>query len=88
MKLKCSLKTMRIADELLAVPTGDSVLAFRGAIRVNEVAADILKLLQTEISEDEIIRNMMSEYNASFDEMMESVHRVIQTLRNEGLLLE
>lgn len=88
MKTKYLFKTMEVVGETLAIPAGDGVGDFQGALRVNEVTADILNLLQTDTTEEAVIEAMLKEYSASRAEIAESVHMVISTLREEGLLEE
>lgn len=88
MKLKYEFKTMEIVDELVAVPTGDSALEFRGAIQLNGVAADILEQLKNDTTEEQVIEALLKEYDASREDIAESVHRTVETLRAEGMLEE
>lgn len=87
MKLKHTFKIMELVDEQVAIPSGDST-DFRGAIRVNGTTADIMKLLEKETTVDEMVAALQQEYDATPEQLRESVQLVVDTLRTEGLLAE
>ena len=88
MKNKYKYEIMEIADDLMAVPINDDASDFRGVIKANGITADIIRLLENEISEEGIIAELQKEYDATKEQITESVHKVLDTLRTEGLLIE
>ena len=88
MKLKYRFAEMQIADDMIAVPVGNGVQKFHGAFRINGVTKDIMDLLKEETTEKAIIESLLGQYDASRDEVAESVRLVISTLRAEGLLVD
>lgn len=87
MKLLHSFKIMELVDERVAIPSGDST-DFRGAIRVNETTADIMKLLEKDTTVEDMVAALQQEYDATPEQLRESVELVVNTLRAEGLLAE
>jgi len=85
MKLKYKMTTLEMDNELMAVPIG-SDQDFRGILRMNGTTADILIELEEQTTEDEIIMSLFKKYNASEEEIRESVCMVINQLRECGLL--
>ncbi len=85
MKLKYQLSVTKIDGEYMAVPTEGE---FHGIIRMNETTADILKCLETDLSEDVIVAKLATVYDASTDDLRKSVAEVIKSLRNNGLIME
>jgi len=87
MKLKYRITTLEMDNELMAVPM-DKDKDFRGILRMNGTTAFILKELETERTEDELVKALLDEYDASEEEIRESVRLVIDELRKSGLLVE
>ena len=86
MKLKYDLEMLEVVDDKIAIPVSQSQDSFHGILRINEVTSDILKLLKDDTTEDAVIDAMLQEYDASREEIAESVHRVIGQLQEAGLL--
>ena len=86
MKAKYSFEIMDLDDGLVAVPVGDEAEQFHGVLKVNETAVDILKLLEEETTEDEIIEKLLEEYNGSREEIASCVHEYIEKLISEGVV--
>ena len=61
---------------------------FRGYIRVNETAKDILELLNEETDRDGIIANLIKKYpEAAKEKIEESVDETVEKLSAAGLLI-
>ena len=88
MKLKYEFQAVEVAGETIAVPIIKDSGSFNGALKVNEVALDILNLLQNDTTEAAMIDTLLQEYDASREKIGESVYRVVNQLREAGLLVE
>ena len=88
MKLKYEFETTELGDEIIAVPVGNNARDFSGVINLNDSAAAILKLLQKETTAEEIVSNLLEEYEGAREEITAFVEKFIDKLRKEDLLSE
>lgn len=88
MKLRYEFETTELGDQIIAVPVGDNARDFSGVINLNDSAVAILKLLQKETTMEEIVSNLLEEYEGTKEEMTAFVEKFISKLRTEDLLNE
>lgn len=88
MKLKYMFEKMELDGEMIAVPVGAGATELHAVLNVNEEAMRILELLQVEITEEEIVDQLMEEYEGDKDEIASLVQAYIDQLRREDLLEE
>lgn len=87
MKIKYGFVLRKIADEDVVIPIGDNIANFNGVIRLNESAAFLWKLLQDEITKDELVGFLIREYNIDEGLAINDVEKFINTL-NENKVIE
>lgn len=87
MKLKYELSYMDVDGTEVAVPvnSGDE---FRGVLHMNSTVADILKCLENDVTEDDIVGTLKKEYDATEEEIRSRVRKTAEILRENGLLCE
>jgi len=85
MKLKCQMSTMNLEGKIIAVPLNGGE-EFSGVLRMNDITADILKNLEIDITEDELVSHMLKEYDTADEPMRREVRKVVSILRENGLL--
>ncbi len=87
MKLKYQMEVMNIDDFPIAVPVdcGDE---FRGVLHMNGTTQDILKCLESDVTEEEIVASLQQEYDATEEQLRHSVRKVVDILRENKLLTE
>lgn len=88
MKLKYTFEKMELDGEVIAVPVGESAAELHAVLNVNEEAMRILELLQEETTEEDIVDQLMEEYEGEKEEIAPLVHAYIELLRREELLEE
>lgn len=88
MKVKNGLISHKVGENYVTVAAGDAGEVFNGMLRSNNVASDILKLLENDISEEEIVDVLFEQYDAPREEIAGDVHTVIGQIRSVGLLDE
>lgn len=86
MKISKEYVLREIEGDYIIVPTGKEALEFNGIVTVNEVGSTIWKLLQQEITFEEIISCMMKEYDADELVIREDVQEFLDKLITEGIL--
>ena len=85
MKLKETFVTREMANEQIMVSSNGS---FSGLVRSNATAAFIVDCLKEEISQQEIVRKMLEEYDAPEAVIAADVQKILDTLRKIGALDE
>ena len=88
MKSKYIFEKMELDGEIVAVPVGENAENLHAVLNLNEEAMRILELLQQETTEDNIVTQLLKEYEGEREEIMPLVHTYIEQLRQEGLLEE
>ena len=89
MKLAVEMAVMELDGEWNAVAVGEDSGKFHGMLRLNDAAADIVKLLADETTPADIERALTEKYDES---TAEEIHTLttdfLAQLRTEGLLAE
>ncbi len=88
MKSKYMFEKMELDGEIVGVPVGDNARELPAVLNLNEVAMRILELLQEETTEQEIVTQLMKEYDGTKDEISSAVNTYIEQLRKENFLVE
>lgn len=86
MKLKYNFEIMELDEEHIAVPVGDNAGELHGIVKFNSTGAEIIKLIQEEKSEEEIVEELSKEYDSALNEIQEFVTGFIAQLKEAGLL--
>ena len=88
MRLKIQLETVEIEDSIIAVPVGEQASIYQGVIKLNEVGADILHLLNNDITEEKIADELEGKYEVKRDKLLSDIHLFIDEFNKRGLLVE
>lgn len=62
MKIEKEFVLREIAGDFVIIPTGKTVLEFNGLATINEVGVFLWKLLQNDITEEELVEKLLEEY--------------------------
>ena len=85
MRLKHEFEIMEVEGQCFAVPMEQNS-GFTGVVKLTRTAAEIFRLLREETTEEAIVEAMKKRYDVSEDVLTADVHRVIQLLRDRGIL--
>ena len=88
MKSKYTFEKMELDGEIVAVPVGEGAEELHAVLNVNEEAMRILELLQEETTEENIVAQLLKEYEGKKEEIAPLVSEYIRQLFQEGLLEE
>ena len=86
MKVQNELVLREIAGDYVIIPTGKTVLSFNGLITVNEVGADLWKMLQSEVSFDDLVQGILDIYDVDETTAREDIQEFLDTLIRGGIL--
>lgn len=88
MKLKYTFESVELGDEIVGVPVGESVRKIHGVLKLNKEGAEILQLLKTETTKEDIVKALSKKYENDPGTLSEYVHAFIGQLRSLDLLSE
>lgn len=81
MKIKRDFILREIAGDILLVPAGKTALDLNGMLTLNEVGAEIWKMLPEVECEEEIVQRLLQEYEAEPAQVREDVSEFMSQLR-------
>lgn len=88
MRLKKGFVFHKIEEEYMAVATGAAAKDFNGLVRNNETADFIYRMLQKDVTEEEIVNAMAQRYDAPIEMLAADVAEIICQIREAGFLDE
>ena len=88
MKVQKDFVLREIAGDYVIIPTGKTVLTFNGLITVNEVGADLWKMLRSEVSFDDLLKGILETYDVDEETAREDIQEFLDTLIEGGILDE
>ena len=89
MKLVTDMTIMDMAGEMVGVAVGANSWRFRGMLKLNEEAAEIIRLLKEEITMEDLGKALQEKYaDSSSEEISSFLAEFLDQLRNEGLLAD
>ena len=77
-----------IAGDYIIIPTGKAVLNFNGLITVNEVGVSLWKLLQNDVTLDDLVRGILDEYDVEENVAREDIQEYLEILEQGGILIK
>lgn len=86
MKLTDGVLIIENNGEEFVITVGNATKKFSGMIRLNKTAAYIAHALENDISEDEIMKNMLEKYDVSKEDALNSIRKVIDKFDSLGIL--
>ena len=86
MKLKKQLVKRNIAGDVILVPVGDSSLTLKGLMTLNETAEFIWDSLKEDITEEEILKLILLEYDVEEALAKKDLDEFISVLKEKDLL--
>lgn len=86
MKVQKEFVLREIAGDYVIIPTGKTVLTFNGLITVNEVGADLWKMLQSEVTFEDLLRGILDIYEVDEETAKEDIQEFLDTLVEGGIL--
>ena len=86
MKTKYSFEIMDLDDARVAVPVGKGAEQFHAVLKLNDTAEAILKLLEDDCTEADIVDVLLREYDGEKDEIGAYVHEFLERLKTEGIV--
>lgn len=86
LKLKGEFVLREIAGEVILVPVGQTALHFNGIITLNQTGVEIWKGLQEEKSREQILEELLEQFEVSRETAQEDMETFLQYLNENGLI--
>ena len=86
MKVEKEIVLREIAGDYIVIPTGKTVLEFNGLISMNEVGVSIWKMLQRDVTLDDLVRGILDEYDVEESVAREDIQEFLDKLEAGGIL--
>lgn len=89
MRLSVEMAVMDMDGEISAVAVGEDSAKFHGMLRLNETAADIIRMLAEDTTPEKMHKALCEKYDESTpEEIAELLVGFLKQLNAEGLLTE
>lgn len=88
MKIDKNFVLREIAGEYIIIPTGRTALEFNGLITVNEVGMELWKMLQEDVTFDDLLNGILEEYDVDENVAREDIQEFLDRLVKGGILTE
>ena len=75
-----------IAGDYIIIPTGKTVFDFNGLITLNEVGVSLWKMLQNEVTFDELVQGVLDEYDVEPAVAREDIQEFLDQLVSKGII--
>ena len=86
MRVEKEFVLREIAGDYIIIPTGSTVLEFNGLITVNEVGVTLWKMLQEEVTMEQMVSGILEEYDVEEAVAREDIQEFLNTLEKGGIL--
>lgn len=88
MRIVSGFRIRKIADEIVAVPTGASAKRLSGIVSLNEVTQFLFEELENEHTEQSLVSALMNEYEVDQHTAESDIKEFLDYLRSFNLLEE
>ena len=86
MRIEKEFVLREIAGDYIIIPTGKTVLEFNGLITVNEVGVSLWKMLQQDVTVEDLVKGILDEYDVEESVAREDIQEFLDTLVKGGIL--
>lgn len=86
MKIQKEFVLREIAGDYVIIPTGKTALTFNGLITVNEVGAELWKMLQSDVTFEDLTKGILEVYDVDEETAKEDIREFLDTLEKGGVL--
>lgn len=85
-KVKSDFILRKVADSYVVVPVGKMTLDFNGIINLNETGAFLFGLLQRGAEHDDLVEQLLAEYDVPRDRAVTDIDIFLQKVREANVL--
>ena len=86
MRVEKEFVLREIAGDYIIIPTGKTVLEFNGLVTVNEVGVSLWKMLQEEVTFEDLVKGILEEYDVDEAVAREDIREFLDKMVESGIL--
>ena len=86
MKIQPGFVLKEVADSFVIVPTGAKIVDFSAMITINETGAFLWEKLKEDITEEELVKAVLDEYDTDRETAAEDVKEFVEVLKSKKVL--
>ena len=86
MRVEKEFVLREIAGDYIIIPTGKTVFDFNGLITLNEVGVSLWKMLQNEVTFDDLLQGILDEYDVEPAVAREDIQEFLNQLVSGGIM--
>ena len=86
MRINKEFVLREIVGDYIIIPIGSTALEFHGLITVNEVGVTLWKMLQEEVTMEDLVQGVLAEYDVEEEVAREDIQEFLDTLVSGGIL--
>ena len=86
MRIEKEFVLREIAGDYIIIPTGKTALEFNGLITVNEVGVSLWKMLQQDVTVEDLVKGILDEYDVEESVAREDIQEFLDILVKGGIL--
>lgn len=86
MRVEKEFVLREIAGDYIIIPTGKTVLEFNGLVTVNEVGVSLWKMLQNEVTFEDLVNGILEEYDVDEETAREDIRDFLDRMIESGIL--
>lgn len=86
MKLKPDFVLRQIAENWVVIPVGEQMLNKPGILTTNQSGAFLWKLLEQDVTPEQLLKAMLSEYDVSPEIARQDINEFLEKLRDAGCI--
>ncbi len=88
MQINKDFTIQKVGASYVAVPVGETSKTFHGMVRLNETGAFLWKLMaDAPATEESLVEALLAEYDVTREIAERDVHRVVEELRKNNILI-
>lgn len=88
MKQNPNFIVTEVGGSCILVPVGKAAVNFNAIISLNDMGQTIWNMLENETSEEEIVKNILAEYEVSEEQVRADIGSFLAKLRENGCIEE
>ena len=86
MRIIKGLEVKKILDQYVIISTGELSKSFHGVIKLNRTGYEIWDLIDKGKNEEQIVSMLISKYSISESKAKSDVNKIIQHMRDAGVI--
>ena len=87
MQINKDFTIQKVGASYVAVPVGETSKTFHGMVRLNETGAFLWEKMKKECTEADLVEALLAEYEVSREVAERDVHRVVELLLENHVLV-